>query len=245
MTNFIHRFVLPPSAALLLDLENQGIMDSLEVILEKQAKYPVTTKIAVANFINRPKVGMKLHRRMYSMVHVPQATNAADAQIITTGCLLFLNNPKTKEVFICSNDQIFSSLQKTLIHLGKEVHIVKRKGNNLYIDNALLTDSSIVAPLPSSRPTSLPAQINTITELTESMMTLIVQLLQKDNAHAIKINRLGSKFAQIYGNGISYFLNQFKLGIKFVDFLKLNPDLTIIKQNKEYYVCLTQVSAKI
>ena len=235
MTDSIHRFVLPPTTALLLDLENHGIMASLEIILQKKAKYPITTKIAVANFINRPKVGKELHRRMYSMIHVPQATNAADAQIITTGCLLFLNNPQTKEVFICSNDRIFSSLQKTLVHLGKEVHIVTRTGNNLYIDGVLVTNSNVISPKPS--------QINTITELTESVMSLIVELLQQDNAHAIKINRLGSKFAQIYGNGINHFLNQFNLGIKFIDFLKLSPDLAIIKQDKEYYVCLTQVSA--
>ena len=233
--NDFFRFVLPFTAGLILDLENLGILDCLETVLEKQAKYPLATRIAVANFAGRTKVSNKLHSKKYSMIHVPKFNNSADAQMITTGCLLFINNPQTKEVFICSNDQIFSSLQKTLVHLGKKVHMVTRTGEKLYIDGVLLTDCSLVVPEPP--------QINTIAELTESVMTLIVELLQQDKDHAIKINRLGSKFAQIYGNGISYFLNQFKLGIKFVDFLKLNPELTIIKRDKEYYVCLTQAAA--
>ena len=232
--NDFFRFVLPFTACVILDLENLGITDCLEAILEEKAKYPLTTRIAVANFVNSPKVSKKLHNKMYSMLHVPKYTNSADAQMITAGCLLFMNNPQVKEVFICSNDQIFSSLQKTLVHLGKEVHLVTRTGKNLYVDGVLVTDGAAIPPEP--------LQIKTITELTESVMTLIVELLQQDDAHAININRLGSKFTQIYGNGISHFLNQFELGIKFIDFLKLNPELTVIKQNKEHYVCLTQVA---
>jgi hypothetical protein len=152
MNDLIFRTLLPPNSCFLLDLENQGFNAKLEAIVDRAAKYPLSTKIAFANFANRSQVSAELHRRMYSMVHVPKVTNAADAQMITTGCLLFLNNPQTK---------------------------------------------------------------------------------------AVKINRLGSKFAQIYGNGINYFLNKFELGIKFIDFIKLNPQLTIIKQDKEYYVCLS------
>lgn len=226
--NDFFRFVLPFTAALLLDLENLGIMDRLETVLEQKAKYPLTTRIAVANFAGRPKVSKKLHSKMYSMIHVPKFTNSADAQIIATGCLLFLNNPQTKEVFICSNDQIFSSLHKTLVHLGKEVHIVTRTGDKLYIDGELAIDSSIIIPEP--------VQINTIDDLVEALMALIVKSLRQENVHAIKINRLGSKFAQIYGNGVNYFLDRFKVGIKFIDLLKLNPELTIIKQDKEYYI---------
>lgn len=235
--NDFFRFVLPFTAGLILDLENLGIMDCLEAILEKQAKYPLATRIAVANFAGRTKVSKKLHGKQYSMIHVPKFANSADAQMITTGCLLFMNNPQTKEVFICSNDQIFSSLQKTLVHLGKEVHIVTRTGDKLYIDGELAIDSSIIIPEP--------VQINTIDDLVEALMALIVESLRQENIHAIKINRLGSKFAQIYGNGVNYFLDRFKLGIKFVDFLKLNPELTLIKEDRDYYVCLTQVSANI
>jgi NYN domain len=236
MNDLILRSLLPPNSCFMLDLENQGFNAQLEAIVDRAAKYPLSTKIAFANFSNRSKVSAELHRRMYSMVHVPKVTNAADAQMITTGCLLFLNNPQTKEVFICSNDQIFSFLQKTLVHLGKQVHMVTRTGKSFYIDGVLVAD--FVVTLPD------PVPINTITELTKSVMKLIVQLLKQENAHAIKINILGSKFAQIYGNGINYFLTQFKLGIKFIDFLKLNPELTIIKQGQEYYVCLSQVYAK-
>lgn len=235
--NDFFRFVLPPTAALILDLENIGIMDCLEAVLEKQAKYPLATRMAVANFANRPKASQKLHSKMYSMIHVPKFSNSADAQMITTGCLLSLNNPQTKEVFICSNDQIFSSLQKTLVHLGKEVHMVTRTGDKLYVDGELAIDSSTIIPKP--------VQINTINDLVEAIMTLIVESLRQENTHAIKTNLLGSKFAQVYGNGVNYFLDRFKVGIKFIDLLKLNPEFMIIKQDKEYYVCLTQVSAKI
>jgi hypothetical protein len=237
MNDLIFRTLLPPNSCFLLDLENQGFNAKLEAIVDRAAKYPLSTKIAFANFANRSQVSAELHRRMYSMVHVPKVTNAADAQMITTGCLLFLNNPQTKEVFICSNDQIFSFLQKTLVHLGKAVHMVTRVGEKLYIDGVLVTDSVVTPTEPAKK-------INTITELTESVMILIAELLQQDDAHAVKINRLGSRFAQIYGNGINYFLNKFELGIKFIDFIKLNPQLTIIKQDKEYYVCLSQVCAK-
>ncbi len=228
----IHSYYLPPTTALLVDEENFHISCEINNAIDKIAKYPLTTKIAFANFTNRPKKSLELHQAGYSLIHVPQLKNAADAQMIVTGCLLFINTPQVKEVFICSNDNIFVFLQKTLVNLRKKVHLVKRQGDHLYINHQLVSQS---IPTPTiNYPT-----INTITELDEEIIKLVLQITQKENTSAIQVNLLGSQFANTYGQGVNAFLSEFKLGIKFIDFLKLNPRLNVIQHKNSHYVCLS------
>ena len=227
-------YYLPPVAAILADEENFHISSAIFDAICEAAAFPVTTKIAFANFNNRSKKSLELHQSGFSLIHVPQFKNAADAQMIVTGCLLFINTPQVKEVFICSNDRIFVFLQKTLVNLRKKVHLVQRQGDRLYVDCKLIGKTTSTHNVAVNYPA-----INTIDDLDEAIIKIVSDMTEEDNNSAVQLNLLGSQFADIYGKGVNAFLTKFRLGIKFIDYLKLNPRLKVIKYQSSYYACLS------
>lgn len=232
MANDLSSFMWHPTSALLLDLENFGLLENFENLVEEKAQYPLATKIAVANFTAQQKLSKILHDKMYSMIHVPKFTNSADAQMIVTGCLLFINSPQVKEVFIGSNDAIFSPLQKTLIHLGKKAHIVTRKGNQLFINEKVVKSVDI----------SNSTEINHINDLIKAINTVVVNCLKKQKISAIKLNTLCNEFSRIHGKGINHFLKMLKEKKKLVNLIKSIPGLNLIKKKQEYYISLAKSS---
>lgn len=221
--------IVSPTSCLLVDLENFCINPQIESILNQHSQYPLTTKIAFANFCNHPKKSLELHKNGYQLIHVPQLKNAADAQMLLTGSLLFIQFPQVQEVFICSNDRILTFLKNTLTNLGKNVYLVNRNGNHLLLNRQVIDMPELDKPHSK-------LLISTREELDNLLVALVADLCSHHNTSRIKLSSLGIQFTKIYGQSLSSALTKLNLGIKPLTFFKKNPRFQIIRHNQDYFV---------
>ncbi|GAB4224580.1 MAG: hypothetical protein Kow0049_00230 [Stanieria sp.] len=124
-------------AILLIDAENIRLDVAAENFLQEISELPLQVKIAFANWRNSSmaKRDSELHDRGYQLIHVPEGSNSADGKMIAIGSSIFLQYPETKEVFICSNDLIFTHLCTELQNRGLIIHRVHRENHCLQVEH--------------------------------------------------------------------------------------------------------------
>lgn len=124
---------------LLLDVENIRLDSKIEQFLGKNSQYPLQIKIAFANWKtpNLSKQDIELHERGYQLIHVPEGKDSADGKMIAVGSSIFLQYPTVKEIFICSNDSIFTHLCTELENKGLTVYRLRKESNNLTLENRI------------------------------------------------------------------------------------------------------------
>nr|WP_275265881.1 NYN domain-containing protein [Gloeothece citriformis] len=122
---------------LLLDVENMRLDSKIEQFLAKNCQYPLQIRLAFANWKtpNLSKCDSELHERGYQLIHVPEGKDSADGKMIAVGSSIFLQYPTVKEVFVCSNDTIFTNLCIDLENKGLTVYRLRKEGTNLVLEN--------------------------------------------------------------------------------------------------------------
>lgn len=206
------------SAALLLDVENFPLKLDLAQYLKSYCRYPVTVKLAVANWQNNSiaKLDKYLHQQGYQLIHVPQGKNAADAQILTLGASLQLTYPQVKDVVIVSQDFIFNYLHQTLQRQGCKTYKVYQQSGKVYLDDFISDRPLLVTQIAQSNSNSastIEQKIQTKIELT------LAELIQK-SANKVTLSQLAQEFKRKYQHSIAETLKQNQLPKSTLNFIK-------------------------
>lgn len=120
-------------AILLLDVENLKIDVNTEKFLASISEYSLQVKMAFANWKNSSlsKYDAELFERGYQLIHVPEAKNSADAQMMSMGAAIGRQYSDAKAVFVCSSDWLLTHLCNSLQNQGLIVYRVRRQPDNI------------------------------------------------------------------------------------------------------------------
>ncbi|MGA1601453.1 MAG: hypothetical protein ACO4CG_04090 [Prochlorothrix sp.] len=127
--------IAPPSPAIamvLLDADHFSLDREREVYLQQKTNCQILYRVAFANWKNRGNDG-DLHHRHYLLIHVPAGRDRTDGAMLTFGSSIRTHYPRVQQVFIGSNDQIFSSLATTLVQQGYEVYRITQQGDRVAV----------------------------------------------------------------------------------------------------------------
>lgn len=182
-------------AILLLDVENLPLDPETEKILVDICNYPISIKVAFANWRSMGKKDEEFHQRGYQLIHVPRGKDSADLKMATVGSSIFLNYPKAKEVLVCSSDRGLTHLGTTLQSHGLTVYQVRKYKNQITILNSQTGESKIYALSVPDIPT---------------VNKFIIQLQELIRAEAAKIGQQWIKFSRIS----ALYKETYKLNIK-------------------------------
>jgi NYN domain len=239
---------LPHTGAILLDVENFPFKLDLEKYLKSYCLYPITIKLAVANWCHSSiaKLDVYLHQQRYQLIHVPKEKNAADAQLFTLGSSLLLQYPHVKEITIVSGDSIFDYLHQSLQAQGCHTHKVYQLFGNIYLHNYSNNRSSVITTVNNNDHDQKASQTTTKQDsLEQQLKNKIEQSLVKLNKNStakITLTQLSQQFKHDYNQSLAEAIKSNKLSGTPSGFLKKNcPDkIQIELQDNNYYLSLKQ-----
>ncbi|MDJ0744721.1 MAG: NYN domain-containing protein [Xenococcaceae cyanobacterium MO_167.B27] len=241
---------LPPTAAILLDVENFALKLDLEQHLQSYCKYPITIKFAVANWRNSAiaQLDTHLHQQRYQLIHVPKEKNAADAQILTLGVSLLLQHPQIVEIAIVSQDSIFDYLHQTLQRQGCKTYKVYQQSGNIYChsfaDNCTYTVSTInnktkknTQKTQTSKPSS-----QELKKILQNKIELTLSKLKRSSVKPVTVSLLSQEFKKDYQQSLSEVIKGNKLDKSVTKFLKKNctDTIEITQKDNVYYLSLKE-----
>lgn len=119
-------------AMVLLDADHFSLDRDREVYLQDKTHCQILYRVAFANWKNRGNDG-DLHHRHYLLIHVPAGRDRTDGAMLTFGSSIRAHYPRVQQVFIGSNDQIFSSLATTLVQQGYAVYRITQQGDRVAV----------------------------------------------------------------------------------------------------------------
>jgi hypothetical protein len=122
-------------AVLLLDAENINLPEAAESWIAECCQCPIQIKVAFGNWRRLGSRDQELHQRGYQMIHVPRGKNGADFKMTALGAFMFVNNPRVKEVIVCSCDSDLNNLRQVLFAQGLGVYHVSRQHETLTLTN--------------------------------------------------------------------------------------------------------------
>jgi len=118
----------------LLDADHFTLDRDRETYLQTRTHCKILYRVAFANWKSRGNDG-DLHHRHYLLVHVPAGRDRTDGAMLTFGTSIQEHYPRVEQVFIGSNDQIFSSLATTLVQKGYQVYRITQQGDRVAVRN--------------------------------------------------------------------------------------------------------------
>ncbi|KKJ00330.1 hypothetical protein [Prochlorothrix hollandica] len=124
----------PTVAMVLLDADHFTLDRDRETYLQTRTHCKILYRVAFANWKSRGNDG-DLHHRHYLLVHVPAGRDRTDGAMLTFGTSIQEHYPRVEQVFIGSNDQIFSSLATTLVQKGYQVYRITQQGDRVAVRN--------------------------------------------------------------------------------------------------------------
>ncbi|MEB3164302.1 MAG: hypothetical protein VKK80_13825, partial [Prochlorothrix sp.] len=126
-------------AMVLLDADHFSLDREREVYIQQKTNCQILYRVAFANWKNRGN-DSDLHHRHYLLIHVPAGRDRTDGAMLTFGSSIRSHYPRVHQVFIGSNDQIFSSLATTLVQQGYEVYRITQQGDRVAVRDVVSGD---------------------------------------------------------------------------------------------------------
>ena len=225
--------------AILLDVENFPFKLDLAQHLKAYCQYPVTIKLAVANWQNNSisKLDKYFHQQGYQLIHVPKGKNSADGQLLTLGASLLLNYPHIREVAIASQDSIFNYLHQTLNAQGCNTYKIYHRSGTIYLDDHATNKSSVIAKVEVNNNSN--KQCSPEQDL-QIKIGSIIKKLMVENSDEVTLCQVSQQFKVEYKQSISAVVKSHKLSKSALNFIKKSCSTTVdIKQkNKTHYLSL-------
>lgn len=244
-------------AVLLLDAENIQLTVDIETFLQSRCSYPITCKIAFANWRALGNLDQLLHERGYDLIQVPGGKDAADGKMIAYGCQLREVQRKAKAVFVCSSDAVMVSLCNYLFQQELEVYRVVRQDGQIKVSkypggkvvtfspretNVTVADTPAnnngkENPASTSVNSTEKSPVDANRALIEQKLVKIIHEASTDKK-TIELSKLGQEYIQRHGEAITKTLTRLKLGGDFKKFVSNSSCLKLEKVNKVLKVTL-------
>jgi hypothetical protein len=244
---YLYSRSLPHTGAILLDVENFPLKLDLEKYLKSYCIYPITIKLAAANWCNHSiaKLDLYLHQQRYQLIHVPKEKNAADAQLLTLGSSLLLQYPHVKEITIVSGDSIFDYLHQSLQTQGCGTYKVYQLFGNIYLHDYSNNRSSVITTVNNNNDHDKKASQTTTKQdsLEQQLKKKIEQSLVKLNENStakITLTQLSQQFKNDYHQSLSEAIQSNKLTGTPSGFLKksCHDKIQMELKDNNYYLSL-------
>jgi O6-methylguanine-DNA--protein-cysteine methyltransferase len=213
-------------AILLLDAENLQLDVNTEKFLAGICAYPIQIKVAFANWRSMGKQDIEFHGRGYELIHVPSGKDSADVKMATVGSSIFVHYPTAKEVFVCSSDGVLSHLSTTLQTHGLTVYLVRKKGDNITVQNSKTSQVQTYSlkPVPE-----IPKFDDFLLQLKE----LIQSEQNRTQRQWIKLAKISHAFQEQYNLSISQVVSHHLPGKRARDIFIENPATFVVHQVSE------------
>ncbi len=239
---------LPPTAAILLDVENFCLKLDLEQYLKSYCRYPITIKLAVANWRNTAiaNFDIYLHQQRYQLIHVPKEKNAADAKILTLGASLLLQHPQIAEIVVVSHDSIFDYLHQNLQTLGCKTYKVHQESGNIYFHDFINDCTYEIAMITnktqknSQKKQTTETQNKDIKKILQDKIELTLHKLKRSSVKPVTVSLLSQEFKKDYQQSLAEVIRGNKLDKSVTKFLKKNctDKIEINQKDNIYYLSL-------
>jgi len=125
---------LNSTAMVLLDADNLSLDLYHEQYLQKQLNCDINYRIAFANWKHKTS-DANFYSRHYVLIHVPSGQDLADGAMLVFGSSIQKHYPDVDQVFIASNDKIFTSLATSLVQQKYKVYHITQNGEKVTVQN--------------------------------------------------------------------------------------------------------------
>ena len=122
------------TAMVLLDADNLSLDLYHEQYLQKQLDCTINYRIAFANWRQKTS-DSSFYSRHYVLIHVPSGQDLADGAMLVFGSSIQKHYPDVDQVFIASNDKIFTSLATSLVQQKYKVYHITQSGEKVTVQN--------------------------------------------------------------------------------------------------------------
>jgi O6-methylguanine-DNA--protein-cysteine methyltransferase len=213
-------------AILLLDAENLQLDVNTEKFLAGICAYPIQIKVAFANWRSMGKQDIEFHGRGYELIHVPSGKDSADVKMATVGSSIFVHYPTAKEVFVCSSDGVLSHLSTTLQTHGLTVYLVRKKGDNITVQNSKTSQVQTYSlkPVP---------EIPKFDDFIVQLKALIQSEQNQTQRQWIKLAKISHAFQEQCNLSISQVVSHHLPGKRARDIFIENPATFVVHQVSE------------
>lgn len=228
-------------ALLLLDAENLTLTLEMENYLTTICSYPLTVKLAFANWRSLGDKDLEFHNRNYELIHVPAGKNNADRKMLSFGLSINFHYPFTKEVFVCSSDKDLNSLCVQLLGKNLTVYRVSRRAEEIIVINQKTGVAQHYCPL---------AQIilSSSEEFIHRFKELIKEEQSKTQFSWVKLSRISNLFYKKYNLKLSQAIAQHFPDKKLKDiFQDLKTDFVThqLSDDSELYLTIFDVQSEL
>jgi AraC-like DNA-binding protein len=223
---------------LLLDAENLSLNLKIEEFLSTICTYPLTVKLAFANWRNLGEKDLEFHNRNYELIHVPPGKNNADRKILSFGSSITLHYPAAKEVFVCSSDRDLNPLCQQLLSYDLLVYRVSQNAGKFAIANQKTGAIQIYSSVNQ-------LVISAWEELLEQIKEVIKEEQSKNQTYWVKLSKVSSVFQNKYNLKISQAIAHHFPEKKTKDiFLELKQDFVThqVSENSDLYIATFDVN---